>query len=289
MSAEHHPVIILGMHRSGTSLISRALDAFGLFLGAKKEANHEALYFLRLNEWLLEQAGATWDRPGPAARLVEDAEVRGVATDALRGFLESPRLISYLGYGKYLRNRRLGRLEFPWGFKDPRATVTLPLWLDIFPNARVVHVHRHGVDVAQSLVVRMRTQLDDTKDRLAREGHLADRVGRARGRIADSVRFRSLDEAFGLWEEYADFADTHLADVPAERLMHLSYEDFVTDPDTGLASLASFAGLVPEASDVAGIRDRVDGTRANAWRRSEDLRAFAETVSDSPAMKRLGY
>jgi hypothetical protein len=289
MSADQHPIIILGMHRSGTSMISRALDTFGLFLGAKKEVNHEALFFLRLNEWILDQAGATWDRPGPAARLLEDGELSRIAVDALRGFLESPRLISYLGYGKYLRNRRLGRLEFAWGFKDPRATVTLPLWLEVFPEARVVHVHRHGVDVAQSLLNRMRSQIEDTKLLLSREGSLGDRVGRARGRIADSVRFRDLGDAFELWEEYAAFAADHLADLPGERVLHLSYEEFVSDPDAGLSSLAAFAGLSPEPAVVEEVRARIDGSRAHAWRGSKELSAFERKVAGSPGMKRLGY
>lgn len=38
------PVIILGMHRSGTTMITKILENLGLFVGVEKEINHEALF-----------------------------------------------------------------------------------------------------------------------------------------------------------------------------------------------------------------------------------------------------
>ncbi|MBW1793701.1 MAG: sulfotransferase [Deltaproteobacteria bacterium] len=38
-----------------------------------------------------------------------------------------------------------------WGWKDPRTTLTLPLWLKLFPKARIIHVIRNGIDSALSL------------------------------------------------------------------------------------------------------------------------------------------
>ncbi|MBK8351014.1 MAG: hypothetical protein IPL21_04765 [Saprospirales bacterium] len=38
------PIIILGMHRSGTTMITKMLENLGLFVGAEKEINHESLF-----------------------------------------------------------------------------------------------------------------------------------------------------------------------------------------------------------------------------------------------------
>lgn len=42
---EFDPVIIIGMHRSGTSMISRMIEALGLFQGKEKDPNNEAFFF----------------------------------------------------------------------------------------------------------------------------------------------------------------------------------------------------------------------------------------------------
>ena len=57
------PVIIVGMHRSGTTMLSQLLERLGLFTGEKKDDDYEALFFYKLNEWLLNQANASWDNP----------------------------------------------------------------------------------------------------------------------------------------------------------------------------------------------------------------------------------
>src|SRR5207249_8293594 len=41
-----------------------------------------------------------------------------------------------------------------WGFKDPRTCITLPVYLEIFPNSQLVHIVRDEADVAASLAAR---------------------------------------------------------------------------------------------------------------------------------------
>ncbi len=48
-----HPIIISGMHRSGTSLLSRIIEKTGVFLGKYKQRNNESLYFLQLNRYIM--------------------------------------------------------------------------------------------------------------------------------------------------------------------------------------------------------------------------------------------
>jgi len=50
------PFIIIGMHRSGTAMIAQMLEELGLFTGRKKQQNHEALFFMNINDWLLHQS-----------------------------------------------------------------------------------------------------------------------------------------------------------------------------------------------------------------------------------------
>jgi len=75
------PIIIIGMHRSGTGMLTLLLEELCLFIGKEKEENNEALFFFRINEWLLHQCGAAWDHPQPLYRLLSNFELRTYGTN----------------------------------------------------------------------------------------------------------------------------------------------------------------------------------------------------------------
>jgi hypothetical protein len=143
------PILVLGMHRSGTTMLVRVLEELGVFVGYRLDENREAKLFTKLNDWALRQANASWDDPFKYRYLVEfhRANVLRVLKASLRGL----RRLEYLGPGKFAKYHSVEDLDCPWAFKDPRNTFTVDLWRDIFPDAKIVHVHRHPVDVAQSL------------------------------------------------------------------------------------------------------------------------------------------
>ncbi len=279
------PVIIIGMHRSGTSLVTRALGEFGLFTGLHRGRNNEATFFQQMNVWMMRVCGAKWDNPSPITAMFEDDEIRGLVQDHLGRMIRSPRLRSYLGLLRYLRYRNLANLDFPWGWKDPRNTFTLPVWLHFFPDARVIHVKRHGVDSAQSLIVRRQKALKAARRIVDRCSPISRRFVRRPFKdlkvMTDlaSPRCQSLETAFSLWEDYIGEASRHVAER-GERAFEIRYEDLLADPQDGLARLAAFAGLRPGAEDIARVGRTFDGSRASAWREDKQLADFAASVAD---------
>src|ERR1700733_10810901 len=151
--AMRDPVIFIGMHRSGTSMLGRLLEELGMFFGALKDENNEAMFFQDLNEWLLNQCGGRCDNPAPFNEYFWRSDEAVKWTELyLRNLLASPRCIQFLGARSTLRG--IGGLTMPQRSIDPRNTFTLPIWLRICPTAKVVSIERNGVDVAQSLRAR---------------------------------------------------------------------------------------------------------------------------------------
>lgn len=133
------PVVVIGMHRSGTSCLAGCLQDLGLNLGEvntaaphNKKGNREDPRLWVVHDAVLARVGAAWDRP-PSEQVAWTGEEKA----ALRAVLEE--------YDAVPR---------PWGFKDPRATVLLDGWLEVLPDLRLTASIRHPLAVAGSLAAR---------------------------------------------------------------------------------------------------------------------------------------
>jgi hypothetical protein len=283
------PVIVIGAHRSGTTMVVRMLEALGLFAGKRKDVNQEALFFVRFNEWLMHRCGATWDHPEPVRELFTSdhaADARALAQACADAMIRSPHTVSYLGRRRFLQQRRLDRLRFPWGWKDPRSTFTLPLWLKCFPEAKVLHVMRHGVDAAQSMT---RRHLEAVAAERRRSPSPGFRYALApyRKRYFDTVVCGSLEGSFGVWEQYVREARRQVQRV-GRRAVELRFEDLVTDPVRTLGAVLDFCEIDASSQALHTVAGQVRLDRVYAYRGSPRLHEFAHVVADRLAIYQYG-
>jgi hypothetical protein len=94
------PVIILGMHRSGTSMVSELLDQLGLFVGKELQDDHESTYFLDLNDIILSRVNASWDHPLPVLDFFKCDEAVRMTAEALAADVSSSGIKKFLGKGR---------------------------------------------------------------------------------------------------------------------------------------------------------------------------------------------
>jgi hypothetical protein len=134
------PIIVLGMHRSGTSMLVKILSELGVYMGADLSTNRESRAFQRINKRLLHDEGAHWANPNSFVSQLEDTSFIKTDVRKVLNLLEH----EIKNYGDVQRKQR-------WGWKDPRNTLTLLVWLNIFPEATVIHMIRNGIQVALSL------------------------------------------------------------------------------------------------------------------------------------------
>ena len=117
------PVCITGMHRSGTSLVANLLGRCGLYLGEEKDllpASHdnqsgywENRKFVAINDDVLKQIGGDWSLPPVVSEGWEQDERFSCLRVRAEALLEE------------------FRDHEPWGWKDPRNSLTLPFWLSL--------------------------------------------------------------------------------------------------------------------------------------------------------------
>lgn len=280
------PVIFLGMHRSGTSLLGRLLEELGLFVGHKKDENNEAIFFQQINNWLLTQCGGGWDYPEPIRRLWEQEELLEASEEYVRFLLGSPRMVQFLGIARYLSVRRIENMDIPWGWKDPRNTYTVPFWMRLFPDAKLIYIERHGIDVAHSLKTREQVSRQ-LRQRRFREFRLASWIRPKKGGFSESPRCASLEGGLTLWLEYLEEASVQLAKLPDGRVLKVKYEELLSSPEAVLSKAANFCGLHYDQATLEQVCKGIKSDRAFAFMENTDLRSFANRFSKE--LDRVGY
>ena len=277
------PIIIIGMSRSGTSMLARILDELGLFVGKSKNNNHEAKFFVKLNKWLLYQTSGGLENPESIKYLLQDTETRKYFGEFISFGINSPRFISYLGLKNYLNFRSKKNINFPWGWKDPRNTYTLPFWLDIFPEARVIHIYRHGLDIINSLATRREKGLLRLSTRHKKwkniYWHYLIHKFIDNNRIFVDLRSSTIEEGLKMWEEYLSIAQDHVIKLK-ERAIEVKYENILEQPETEIEIIAKFCGLNTNKDSIIKACRGVKKSRAYAFRKNTNLNPLAKTYSD---------
>jgi hypothetical protein len=273
------------MHRSGTSMLGRLLDEMGLFSGTRKDENNEALFFQEINVWLLGQCGARWDMPAASTYLWKHEKALPWIESYIESLIHSPRSIKFLGLQRYLAGG-MKSLDSPWGWKDPRNTFTLPMWLRIFPQAKVISIERNGVDVAQSLRAREVKELDRAADAFTRYRPFMFLRPKGGG-FGESPRCALLDGGFSLWKEYVAQARAMIERLPPDRSLALRYEDVLESPLKYLRETAEFCGLNVSDQRLQEVVAGIKADRANSYMSAADLRQFA--VDHGTELSEYGY
>lgn len=125
--------LVLGMHKSGTSLLAELLHRSGIAMGDLAAAGE----------------GADYDR----GHKFEDAQVQAL-NKAILGFGESYRLPARPPRPDAAQQAAMQALIAArqaaggdWGFKDPRTVLTYEAWQALLPPHRLLAVYRHPTEV----------------------------------------------------------------------------------------------------------------------------------------------
>jgi len=272
---DQSPLIIIGMHRSGTSVITDALRTMGWHGGADILGGHsESNFFLKENQRIFGLAHAEWDLPLPMEWLLNDTDVFDKLASDLKDRLNSPESDVYWGKTDCLENLS----AYGWGWKDPRNTITLPIWLKLFPKAKVLNIVRNGTDVASSLFERenARKLRFDSKAR--------------------SSRCQDLERCFSLWSEYVTLADTWPDKFTSTRFKTIYYEDFLIEPGSVIADLLKFicsdnSENNPEMdiNKIKEIGDSVISKNVNKNKGNPDIVELYKRTRHHPLMQKHQY
>lgn len=207
--ANREPVFVLGVARSGTTLLSLMLDSHSL-LAIPYESHFMTRYYRQRERWgdlsqlenrrtlvasiLQERYVARWDH-----RLtVEEVALENPRTlpECISAVMEA-----------YARERG----KAVWGDKSPSYITDIDDLYNLFPRARFIHLIRDGRDVASSLV----RQWWGSND---------------------------FVNAMRSWRELVYWSRKLLRMIPPEQTFELRFEDLVENPEQKLREITTFLG-----------------------------------------------
>ena len=155
----------------------------------------------------------------------------------------------------------------------------MPVWKHIFPDSKIIHILRHGVDAAYSLYQRDWVK-QDIKSYISSLATVRDEMGLIHARPSSS-----LEQAFLLWEDYVEKATQYL-DADSINTLQIRYEDFLEEPESILQEILTFCGIKTDSHTLETL-ETFDSSRAFSYKNSPELLEFANRWSDTLA--RYGY
>lgn len=133
-------IVVLGMHRSFTSLIAKGLVSNNINMGdyyvKRDEFNplgyYEDIDFLRLNKYILLTAGGDWRYPPSEEKILSLNDNKNI-TDKIKNLISKK------------QTKKI------WGWKDPRTILTIRLFEPYLKNPVYIACYRNPEEVAKSL------------------------------------------------------------------------------------------------------------------------------------------
>jgi hypothetical protein len=200
-------VIVLGMHRSGTSMIGGVLSHLGVNLGedlpGKQISNPLGHFedgdFLALNQTILENAGGYWDQP-PEKKNIE------LLHDKFKEPIQA--LVS---------DRKWASGEEIWGWKDPRTSLTIELFIPYLDNPHFIICRRDPSEIITSLWQRNRMTEDEARQ------------------LVDTY-YQRIDDFFRKHSAYP--------------VLELEYNELIESPESGVIAICDFLEIHPSQEEM---------------------------------------
>jgi hypothetical protein len=251
IDAESHPIIVLGVERSGTSVVAEMVHRWGAYAGPPEKLHSADVHaprgyweFLPLWDLLAElgdfDAGATWwdrDFQHRIAKKAADPASRKKAVD----------LMAEMHKGG------------PWFWKDPALSHFLPFWKQIWGDAVYIITVRNPRDTA---------------------------VSWQKFIMPSNVKVRISFVAMNLlrWQHMITLILQHMED--AQHRLFFGYEDIMRNPRVQAERLAEFLNS-KFGNRISPIQAMVDAVDPRLWR--NDCRMPFDQVPEATESQKALY
>ena len=235
------PIIITGMHRSGTTLIVKLLEKNGVFLGSIKDENKESIFFQRINRWLVSFNDSYWDNPKTFKCL--NNEDNDLLVLKLKKTLSNRFLNSmFFGYKNIFSSKNFKNYPSLWGWKDPMNTFTIDIWKKIFPDLSIININRAPLDVSCSLLNRQKKlRIKDNENNNSFINSFIPLLSVNKGSIYRSFNLNNIDDCLILCKKY--YEQIKINNKSNVKSLNIDFESLINNPEQEILKIYNFCGI----------------------------------------------
>ena len=282
MSKTVRPILLSGMHRSGTSMVTKILKDFGLEVGYKLDANNESLFFQRINIWMMSLMGSSWDNPQTFNNINDG--IKEDIVNQLQKLMDSRANSLYFGWTNVIKNKSFIDIEKPWGWKDPRNVFTQNIWREVFPDFKMIQIIRHPIDIALSLMKRQKKEIRSDILRKKRNSDVIKALlSISHSNYNSSMVLNSYDDCFKLIEIYFD----EIARNSSSNCMLVKFEDILSNPELEIGLLLDFCNISYNPEQLSEIISAIDPTKGYSYKANSKYLDLENKAKD--LMIKMGY
>jgi hypothetical protein len=177
--------------------------------------------------------------------------------------------------------------------KNPENCFVVPFLARTFPDAQFVQIIRDGRDVAVSHAEKPWLSAKSSGERRGRGGQAWGPWARwwvEPERAEEFATGSDLTRTAWSWRRFTESARRSLAELPADRVLTVRYEEVVQDPDAAAKDIARFFGHDDAPAPLQEALQRADVRSIGRWRTALDAEGLADVQREAgPLLRELGY
>jgi len=251
------PVVVLGRGKSGTRLVPKCLESLGVVMHARKETPASDVDD-RIFQKAINLLAARYYKTN------RDSEVR-----------RSDLILFQVVAHRYLKIIRANPNSMNmWGWKFPETYLVVPILINTFPDAHLIHIIRDGRDISFKI-----HQTDNENSP----------IGRGILEYVNAIGQPHHLQAALSWEYQVINFRKSIANSGNVSLLELRYEDICADPAEMLRQVADFLSIRADNKSINFVRSWIHSREIKQYSSEESVKIGEIEEKIGPTLGKFGY
>lgn len=265
------PIFIIHGGHAGSRILAELMHRSGVQLGKINPENFDTDYF------------------SPTGKVIGNLIRQVYAYPDIR---VSHRQRGLVELNRYIREYVYKQIENPlrpFGWKFSASCAYAPLILELFPNARCIHLIRDGRDVVLSeMKARMKDLESNSINKILvfrdpdKKKFLGEKIN------SDHIREHRMAYEMQYWVSSVRLG--RKAAVFPNQYLEIKFEDLLTEPQIALSQISTFTSIAEVNDQLDWLKSRADLSKIGRWKSIKDQDDFKEALAiGRPTLKATGY